>query len=342
MNHIIFVNKQSGSFDNDAFENVIQSIKSKFNCVEKCIDNVEMINKESNDSSYKLFIFVTQYANHARDISSLINFNNFHIVFIVGGDGMIHEVVNGVYNNNTYTERIFTLSVIPLGSGNHLSKALNIKSMDDWNKSLDDMKIMKVFPTVVYTKEKKQVLSINTIIGGIPQRINDTSSRISKYIPRFAGWLKYDLSTLYNMFSKFDNNITLHSGDNSDNSGDKLKNENNENSIHVQDIVAIFINTTQSCGSDLVISKNIKPDQQNVSFSYFTQHSKLRILYEFIKEKIGYESKYMIRVIDKYDVVYLEGSCLSNITVDGQTEKIPIDSKTMIKKSSEYFNFICL
>jgi hypothetical protein len=300
-----------------------------------------MINKESNDSSDKLFIFVTQYANHARDVSSLIHLIKFDIIFIVGGDGMIHEVVNGVNNNNTYNERI-TLSVIPLGSGNHLSKALNIKSMDDWNKSLDDMKIMKVFPTVVYTKEKKQVLSINTIIGGVPQRINDTSSQISKYIPRFAGWLKYDLSTLYNMFLKFDNNITLHSDDSSDNSGDELKKENNENSIHVQDIMAIFINTTQSCGSDLVISKNIKPDQQNVSFSYFPQHSKFRILYEFIKEKFGYESKYMIRVVDKYDVVYLEGSRLTNITVDGQTEKIPIDSKTMIKKSSEYFNFICL
>ncbi len=254
---------------------------------------------------------------------------------------MIHEVVNGVNNNNTYTERII-LSVIPFGSGNHLSKALNIKSIDDWNKSLDDMKVMKVFPTVVYTKEKKQVLSINTIIGGVPQRINDTSSQISKYIPRFAGWLKYDLSTLYNMFLKFDNNITLHSDDSSDNSGDELKKENNENSIHIQDIMAIFINTTQSCGSDLVISKNIKPDQQNVSFSYFSKHSKFRILYEFIKEKFGYESKYMIRVVDKYDVVYLEGSNLSNLTVDGQTEKIPIDSKTMIKKSSEYFNFICL
>ena len=50
----------------------------------------------------------------------------------------------------------------------------------------------------------------------------------------------------------------------------------------------------------------------------------------------------MIRIIDKYSVLYLEGSNVTNITVDGQTEKITIDSKTMIKKSSEYFNFICL
>jgi diacylglycerol kinase family enzyme len=340
MNYIIFVNEHSGSFDKNTFNNnIIQTIKVKFDLIEKYVDSVEMINQESDKSSDTLFIFITQHTNHARDVSSLINLEKIQIVFIVGGDGMIHEVVNGVNNNNTYTERI-TLSVIPLGSGNHLSKALNIKSIDNWINSLDGMKLMKVVPTVVHTKEK-QVLSINTIIGGIPQLINDTSSQISKYIPRFAGWLKYDLSTLYNMFLKFDNNITLHSDNSSsDNSVDELKNEINENSV--QDIMAIFINTTQSCGSDLVISKNIKPDQQNVSFSYFPQHSKFRILYEFIKEKFGYESKYMIRIIDKYSVIYLEGSNVTNITVDGQTEKITIDSKTMIKKSSEYFNFICL
>ena len=47
MNHIIFVNKHSGSFNNDAFENAIQSIKSKFKLIEKCVDSVEMINKET-------------------------------------------------------------------------------------------------------------------------------------------------------------------------------------------------------------------------------------------------------------------------------------------------------
>jgi diacylglycerol kinase family enzyme len=334
MNYIIFVNEHSGSFDKNTFNNnIIQTIKVKFDLIEKYVDSVEMINQESDKSSDTLFIFITQHTNHARDVSSLINLEKIQIVFIVGGDGMIHEVVNGVNNNNTYTKRI-TLSVIPLGSGNHLSKALNIKSIDDWINSLDGMKLMKVVPTVVHTKEK-QVLSINTIIGGIPQLINDTSSQISKYIPRFAGWLKYDVSTLYHMFFKFDNHITLHCG-----CDDEIKNENNENSVH--DIIAIFISTTQSCGSDLTISENIKPDQQNVSLSYFLKHNKLRILYEFIKEKFGYESKYMIRLIDKYSVIYLEGSNVTNITVDGQNEKIPIDSIIMIKKSLEYFNFICL
>jgi hypothetical protein len=90
----------------------------------------------------------------------------------------------------------------------------------------------------------------------------------------------------------------------------------------------------------MIISKYIKPNQQNISLSYFLKHNKFRLLYEFIKEKFGYESKYMFRYVDKYNIVYLKGSNSSSITVDGQNEKIPLDSKIMIKKSLEYFNFI--
>jgi hypothetical protein len=201
MNNIIFVNKNSGSFDNNAFNRVIESIKYRFNLIEKYIVDykIEIINKESIENNNKLFIFFTQYTNHARDVSSLITLDNFNIIFIMGGDGTIHEIINGLNNNTTYTQRII-LSVIPFGSGNHLSKSLNINSINEWNDSINDVKIMKVFPTIIYTKENKQILSINTIIGGVPEQINEISSYISNYIPRFIAWLKYDLGTLFTLF----------------------------------------------------------------------------------------------------------------------------------------------
>jgi len=329
MNNIIFVNRHSGSYNEDKFNNVIKNIKYKFNFIEKYISDYthEIINHEICENSNTLFILFTQHINHARYISSLITLVNLRIIFIVGGDGMVHELINGIYNNSTYNQNNI-LSVIPFGSGNNLSKSLNINSINEWNNSLDNIKLMKVFPTIVYTNENKQILSINTIIGGVPKIINDTSSYISKYIPQFIGWLKYDLGTLYTIFFSNYDNITLEFDDNQ-----------NEKCIH--NIIAIFIQTTQSCGSDLIISKYIKLDQENISLSYFSQQNKFRLLYEFIKEKCGYESKYMFREINKHNVVYLQGSNLSNITVDGQTEKISIDTKIMIKKSLNYYNFIC-
>ena len=326
MNNLIIVNEHSGSFDANTLDYVIQCIKYKFNLVEKYIsyDTYEMINQKNNENINTLFIFVTRHINHAKNISSLIYLGNFHIIFIAGGDGMIHEIVNGLNHNKTYSNKNI-LSVIPFGSGNHLSKSLNIHSIDEWYNSLDKMQITKVFPTIVHTNDHRQILSINTIIGGLPELINSNSAHISKYIPRFAGWLKYDVSTLYSIFSDFDN-IMLQVGD------------QNESSIHY--IAAIFIQTTQSCGSDFIISADIKPDQKNISLSYFLQQNKFRLLYELVKEKLGYQSKYMTRKINKYNVVYLEGSHLSTITIDGQNEKIHLDSRIMIKKSLEYFNFI--
>jgi len=348
MKKILFVNKHSGSFRQCLFDDVVQTITYKLNCIEKYIDveksSAEMINEETgqNDEN-KLLIFVTQYANHARDVCGRMNWKHFDIIFVAGGDGMVHEVVNGINNNTTYIKIKMVLSVIPMGSGNHLSKSLNIQSLDEWKDSLLDgmMKRMKVFPTVVYTNNNKELLSINTIIGGIPERINDTSTHISKYIPKFVGWLKYDVSTLYHIFSRFDSKITLYlSNKNEDTKNIENENTNTAHSIH--DVIGVFIQTTESCGSDLMISKNIKPNQENISLCYISRHHNFRLLYEFIKEKLGYESRQLVRIVDKYDVVYLQGSYLENITIDGQTEKISIDSKVMIKKSSEYFIFICL
>jgi diacylglycerol kinase family enzyme len=329
MNNLIIINEHSGSFDANTLHYVIQCIKHKFNLVEKHIsdDTYEMINQKNNENINTLFIFVTRHINHAKELSSLIYLDNFHIIFIVGGDGMIHEIVNGMNHNKMYSNKNILLSVIPFGSGNHLSKSLNIHSIDEWYNSLDKMQIMKVFPTIVHTHDHQQILSINTIIGGLPKLINSNSTYISKYIPRFAGWLKYDLSTLYSIFLDFDN-IMLQIGN------------NDESSIHY--IAALFIQTTQSCGSNFIISTDIKPDQTNISLSYFLQQNKFRLLYEIIKEKFGYQSKYMLRYINKHNVVYVRGSHLSTITIDGQNEKIHLDSRIMIKKSLEYFNFIHL
>ena len=134
MNNLIIVNEHSGSFDANNLHYVIECIKYKFNLVEKYIsydDTYEMINQKSNENINTLFIFVTRYINDAKNISSLIYFGNFRIIFIAGGDGMIHEIVNGINYNKTYSNKNI-LSVIPLGSGNHLSKSLNIHSIDEW------------------------------------------------------------------------------------------------------------------------------------------------------------------------------------------------------------------
>ena len=327
MNNLLFVNTNSGSFNEKILNNVIEKIKNKFNSVIEYYDYTS--DKTETENVDKLIIIKSQYANHAREVSTTYPLQHVHIIFIMGGDGMMHEVVNGLYRNNTFNNKII-LSTIPSGSGNHLSKALHIHSINGWGESLHKMELTRVFPTIVHTSDDKKILSINTIIGGLPRSINDTASYIAHYIPHFIGWLKYDLSTLFNIFLKTENNITLYCNCDAT--------DNNESSIH--NIIAIFIQTTQTCGSDLMISRNISLDQQNISLSYFTDYSKIRILYEFVKEKLGYESQYLIRSINEHGIIRLKGT--SSVSIDGQNEHIPIDCGIKINRSSEYFNFIIL
>ncbi len=61
----------------------------------------------------------TEYAGHATQISNNAR-NIFDIVVAVGGDGTIHEVAQPLVHSNT------SLAIIPMGSGNGLSRFLHI------------------------------------------------------------------------------------------------------------------------------------------------------------------------------------------------------------------------
>ncbi|WP_423799337.1 diacylglycerol/lipid kinase family protein [Neobacillus sp. SAB-20_R2A] len=69
--------------------------------------------------------FFTEYSGHARKLAAQIAVQNNHskIVVAVGGDGTLHEVVNGIINHPT-----ITLGFIPGGSGNDFSRGFQIPS----------------------------------------------------------------------------------------------------------------------------------------------------------------------------------------------------------------------
>jgi YegS/Rv2252/BmrU family lipid kinase len=64
-------------------------------------------------------IYVTEYPGHARKIAESIK-NNTDVIIGVGGDGTIHEIVNGMMGGTA------ALAVIPMGSGNDFIRMLNL------------------------------------------------------------------------------------------------------------------------------------------------------------------------------------------------------------------------
>lgn len=78
-----------------------------------------MIEKYLDDSTYKAFIVFSDGVAHARQIAKEA-VNKFDLVVAVGGDGTINEVASSIVNTG------MPLGIIPFGSGNGLSRFLDI------------------------------------------------------------------------------------------------------------------------------------------------------------------------------------------------------------------------
>ena len=73
-------------------------------------------------------IHITTHREHATEI--ILNTDYLYItnIILVGGDGLIHEVVQGLIQQKIYDKNIY---IVPTGSGNGLAKSLNIDNIDD-------------------------------------------------------------------------------------------------------------------------------------------------------------------------------------------------------------------
>lgn len=80
------------------------------------------VKKLLDEKDIEYLIYETTHAGHAEElVNEITSDNQPHTFIIIGGDGTINEVVNGLYNPS-----LATIGLIPSGSGNDFAKALNI------------------------------------------------------------------------------------------------------------------------------------------------------------------------------------------------------------------------
>src|SRR5215213_3851760 len=66
----------------------------------------------------------TVYPGHAIELAQQAGEQGYHMVVAMGGDGTVHEVVNGLMN--VPEEKRPTLGVVPAGSGNDFAHAIRV------------------------------------------------------------------------------------------------------------------------------------------------------------------------------------------------------------------------
>ncbi|MBW6491368.1 MAG: diacylglycerol kinase family lipid kinase [Lentimicrobium sp.] len=70
----------------------------------------------------------TEHPNHAVKLARKYIEAGFRKIIVVGGDGTLNEVVNGVFTQKKYPTTDITLAMIPVGTGNDWGRSFNIPS----------------------------------------------------------------------------------------------------------------------------------------------------------------------------------------------------------------------
>ncbi|MDR0830856.1 MAG: diacylglycerol kinase family lipid kinase [Prevotellaceae bacterium] len=80
--------------------------------------NYSKIDNFFSEIGIKITKVLTEYRGHAVEIAKNLAEKGIRHFFIVGGDGTVNEVVNGIYTSQIADKESVTLAVLPYGSGN--------------------------------------------------------------------------------------------------------------------------------------------------------------------------------------------------------------------------------
>lgn len=78
---------------------------------------------------------VTRFAGHASDIARYFVENGYQNIMIVGGDGTVSEVINGIFSSNVTDTSALKIALIPRGTGNDWGRFWGLTA--NYKKSLN-------------------------------------------------------------------------------------------------------------------------------------------------------------------------------------------------------------
>ena len=160
----------------------------------------DFVEPKLKDYKIDFDILVTKSKGHATKIVSENNLSEYDAIIIVGGDGTIHEVINGMMQNKTNN---IPIGIIPSGSGNSLVHDLgefnHCKIIDEIVKNIPkDIDILEV------SDNKKKIYSINLIGWGMGTDIGILAEKM-----RWLGPMRYNIASLIKIFTYNPRKATL-------------------------------------------------------------------------------------------------------------------------------------
>ena len=149
---------------------------------------LEKVKPFFEEADTELNIIETEYAGHARDIASELPLDNLTGLCAIGGDGTIHEMVNGMMTRKD--EMRTPIGLITGGTGNSFMHDLDCLDPVEAAQRILTNRTRKIDLFKAQTKEKLY-FGFNIVGWGMPTDINLLAEKM-----RWLGGQRYNIASI--------------------------------------------------------------------------------------------------------------------------------------------------
>lgn len=270
----------------------------------------------------------TEYSKHAIDIMKSKDLCFVDAIVVLGGDGTLNEVINGILERDD-NFAIPPLGIVPCGTGNAFATDLGfyqdpIKAV----KAIINGYILKVDCGLVNFKNLNGFMEnrymLNLVGLGLAVDSNIRAERM-----RFWGPMRYNVSILLEIFNIKKKEYTVDI------------NIDNVEEILQQKCSVIMIQNTKHGGDKLILAPNAKIDDGYLDIIYAPKYGRYKMfkLFKKVLDNGSHVTDPNV-VSQKFKSLIIKSNKKMNITIDGEncgTTPINVTVKPQLLK---FFNHI--
>ncbi len=261
----------------------------------------------------ELEIIETKYAGHAKDIARAMEIEKYESLCLVGGDGTMHEAINGMYARDD--KKRIPLAIIPAGTGNSLMHDFNCLDPNNAAKWIVKGYTKKIDLAEI-KMEHKIVYAFNIVGWGMITDINLRADGV-----RWMGENRYTYSALMEIMSHKQRHAKL-------SFGGKTYDEN---------FTFILGSLTKFTGSAMKMAPKAKLDDGLIDISIVRNASRKQMMNLFPKIFTGehiYSDILEYKQVDSYSIIPDKHDPLN---LDGETiGSTPIKLKVLREELEVY------
>lgn len=259
--------------------------------------------------------YITEYPGHATQILSSISLDAHDAIVVFGGDGTIHEVVNGLMSRSDGS--ILPIGIVPLGTGNALMHDLDILTVEKALETISEAKTLKI-DLLKCTTPTNVIYAFNMLGWGIAETINKVAER-----SRWLGKQRYNVASLIELLK---------------NPSWKCKIILDESII--DDKITFFMaNNTQYTGNGMRIAPQAILNDGMMDVIVLTHQPRYKLLRLFLKVFSGHHVDHPEILYQKVRKIRIEPAEVMPLIIDGQqTGFTPIEISILSAGLEIFFN----